>query len=166
MSKNILRKAARLNIVMKPPKFHPFNPLLALRASSYDMDPLVKIRLIDGLFKGVWADHKHISEEEVVAEISNRVGADSEELIRFAKSKRASTMLCNQTEMAVDKGVFGIPTMIIDDELFFGYDDFEFIELYLEGEDPLARSSYQSWNKEPLTASSVRKEMKLHGSNE
>lgn len=162
MSKNILRKAARLNIAMEPPKFHPFNPLLALRASSYDMDPFARIRLIDGLFKGVWVDQQHISEEAVVADISNGAGADSEELMRFAKSKKASTMLRYQTEMAVNKGVFGIPTMIIDDELFFGYDDFEFIELYLEGEDPLARSSYESWKKETLTASSVRKEMKHH----
>ena len=36
------------------------------------------------------------------------------------------------------RGVFGIPTMIVLDELFWGLDQFPYIELLLEGKDPLA----------------------------
>jgi 2-hydroxychromene-2-carboxylate isomerase len=77
MLKNVLRKSALLDIPMSPPCHHPFNPLMALRASCMDMEREVRWRLIDGFFKAVWLDGQHISDTEVVASIASQAGLDN-----------------------------------------------------------------------------------------
>ena len=48
-------------------------------------------------------------------------------------------MLIDETTYAIEKGVFGVPTIIIDDNLFWGNDQMDHIELLLDGKDPLDR---------------------------
>ncbi|MBC7052108.1 2-hydroxychromene-2-carboxylate isomerase, partial [Salmonella enterica subsp. enterica serovar Enteritidis] len=49
------RKAHRLGLPpLRPPPSHPFNPLLALRVASSELDPATKRRLIDALFQATW----------------------------------------------------------------------------------------------------------------
>ena len=43
-----------------------------------------------------------------------------------------------ETEAAITRGVFGVPTMISGEELFWGLDPLANLELHLKGEDPLA----------------------------
>ena len=50
-----------------------------------------------------------------------------------------------ETDAAINIGVFGVPTMIVDDELFWGFDDFTHLELFLAGKDPLDRSVLNEW---------------------
>lgn len=156
MLKNILRKSALLDVPMSPPAHHPFNPLMALRASSMDMEGETRWRLIDGLFKAVWVEEQHISEPAVVDEIARRAGLDGNQVCEWAQSKEAASLLRQQTDEAVSSGVFGIPSMIIDEELFFGYDDFEFLELYLQGADPLNREVLAGWSQAQINPSSKR----------
>ena len=42
------------------------------------------------------------------------------------------------TERAVEHGLFGVPTLDVDGELFWGTDSFAFVEQFLRGEDPIA----------------------------
>ena len=42
--------------------------------------------------------------------------------------------------MAINRGVFGVPCMIVDGLLFWGNDQMEHIELLLSGKDPLDKS--------------------------
>ena len=46
--------------------------------------------------------------------------------------------------------------MIIDDELFVGYDDFQYLELYLQGADPLDPSELDAWSQAQITPSATR----------
>jgi glutaredoxin len=48
-------------------------------------------------------------------------------------------LLINETRCAIEKGVFGVPTIIIDNNLFWGNDQMDHIELLLGGKDPLDR---------------------------
>jgi hypothetical protein len=47
------------------------------------------------------------------------------------------TQLQQETTQAIAQGVFGVPTFIVDDELFWGNDQQEHLEIYLQGNDPL-----------------------------
>lgn len=49
-----MRKCAMLNVPMAPPAHHPFDPLLALRVSSLDLDDEAGWKLIDAILKAVW----------------------------------------------------------------------------------------------------------------
>lgn len=158
MSKNILRKAALLDVPLNPPAYHPFNPLLGLRASSLAIDESQRLALINLLFKAVWVDGLHISEPEVIRTIAEKAGLEGHAILKQARSAEASEQLKRQTREALDRGVFGIPSMLIDKELFFGYDDFSFIEKYLDNEDPLDRNELKRWDPNVVRPSAQRRE--------
>lgn len=163
MSKNILRKAALLNVPIAAPKFHPFNPLLALRASSLLVEEGQRRKLIDQLFKAAWVDQLHISEAEVVEQAASAAGLNGADIVAQASTAEVSQRLKQQTQDAVAQGVFGIPTMMIDDELFFGYDDFVFIDSYLDGNEALSKEAFASWDQAVVMPSAMRKESPQHG---
>jgi len=139
MIRNILRKAARLGVPLNPPAAHPFNPLLALRVASLPMDDATRIRVVDGLFRAVWVDSRDPMDPEVIADVAAAAGLDGAGALRDAQSPEGKERLRALTEGAIAEGVFGVPTMLVDGELFFGFDDFEHLEAFLAGRDLLDR---------------------------
>lgn len=155
MGKNMLRKAALLGVPLNPPAFLPFNPLLALRVSMLPVERDDRTALIDALFKAVWVRGLHVSDAEVVERVANEIGLPGAELVARAHTPEIKGQLRTQTAEAIARGVFGVPSMIVGDELFWGYDDFPYIELLLAGKDPLDAEAWQRWS--PVAASSVRR---------
>jgi 2-hydroxychromene-2-carboxylate isomerase len=157
MWRNCLRKAAILGVPLRPPAFHPFNPLLALRVSSLEMDDAARTRLVDALFRAIWADGLHVSEPEVVARIADGLGLDGAGLVAQAAEPEAKARLRRRTDDAIARGVFGVPTMEAEGELFFGYDDLPYLEMALAGEDPLDPAVPRSGRPGPPRASAMRR---------
>ena len=145
MWKNMLRKAALLGVRLNPPAFLPFNPLLALRVSILPLEAQSRRALIDALFEAVWVRGLHVSEAGVVEAVANEIGLPGAALVAQAQSGEIKERLRAQTDQAIAKGVFGVPSMIVGDELFWGYDDFPYLELVLAGNDPLDAATLQQW---------------------
>jgi 2-hydroxychromene-2-carboxylate isomerase len=137
MGRNNLRKALLLGIELRPPAFHPFNPLLALRASSLAMPADARHRLVTGLFRATFCERRHVQDPAVVAAVAREAGLDGDAIVAAAAEPEAKQRLRAQTDAAIAEGVFGVPTVIADGELFWGYDDFPFLERFLDGRDPL-----------------------------
>lgn len=156
MNKNVLRKAAQLGVRLQPPAFHPFNPLLALRVSSLPLETTARTRLIDGLFAAVWAHRLHVEDRAVVEQVSRDAGLDGAALIEAALQPENKARVRQQTDDAIAAGVFGVPSLIVDGELFWGFDDLRFVELLLAGRDPLDRHEAERWQT-PAPASAIRK---------
>jgi len=159
MSKNIARKAEALGLPLKAPRYHPFNPLLSLRLSTLPMTADERWKLIDCLMTGAWAEQQHLSEADAVIALLNAKGFDGEEWVKQASTPEAADALKLNTQRAVENNVFGIPTAQVGDELFFGYDDFTFLEMLLAGKDPLMSAQSQEWLSATWSASSMRKEV-------
>ena len=145
MAKNNLRKAALLGIELNPPAAHPFNPLLALRVSSLPMPDPTRAKLIDGLFRAVWAQRRSLMEPAVVSAIASEAGIDGDKAITEAGRPEIKDALRSATDSAIAAGVFGVPTILVEDELFWGYDDFPYLERLLAGNDPLDREALSDW---------------------
>jgi len=137
MWRNNLRKAARLGLPLNVPAFHPYNPLLSLRISSLPMPADERDRLIGALFDAVWVHGQHVSEPEVVARVASGVGLDGPRLVAAAQQPDAKARLRQQTDDAIAAGVFGVPSMAVGDEVFWGYDDFPYLDTFLAGDDPI-----------------------------
>lgn len=150
MFKDCLRTAAVMDVALEPPASHPFNPLHALRASLLDMDDDVRHRLVTRLFAATWAESRNVGAPEVVAEVCAEVGVpDPLERIRDASVKRK---LFDASAAAVARGVFGVPTMIVDEEAFWGVDSFSHLKRHLAGEDPVTPRDVARWAAVPATA--------------
>jgi 2-hydroxychromene-2-carboxylate isomerase len=145
MSRNNLRKAALLGAALNAPVHHPFNPLLALRASCLAGSEQANAAAISALFRAVWVEREHVSEPAVVARVLDAAGLRGAELVARAEGPAAKQRLRDDTDAAIARGVFGVPTMIVGDELFWGYDDFSFLDRHLAGEDPLTADAVARW---------------------
>ena len=156
MWKNLLRKAAQLGIPLNPPAFLPFNPLLALRISLLPVGDAERRALIDALFRAVWVRGLHVSDVAVVEQVVSETGLRGADLIAQAQDPAIKVRLRRQTDEAISRGVFGVPSMEVGDELFWGYDDFPYLELFLAGKDPLDPTAWQKGNR-PVHASSMRR---------
>jgi len=156
MAKDLLRKAARLGVPMHPPASHPFNPLLSLRASLVPQERSRQQALIDALFRATWVEGRDVSTADVIAAVGTAVGLDGAALVAATHTDGIKQRLRRETDAAIAQGVFGVPTVIVDDELFWGYDDFAHLELFLAGKDPLDRTAAAEWLRIRPTASRQR----------
>ena len=138
MFKNNLRKAALLGLRLNPPAFHPFNPLLALRVSALPLAQEARSALIGALFEAVWVNGLHVSEPEVVTRVALEAGLEGADLVARAGLPESKARLRAQTDDAIARGVFGVPSMEVGGEIFWGYDDFPWLDRFLAGQDPLA----------------------------
>jgi 2-hydroxychromene-2-carboxylate isomerase len=144
MWRNIARKAALIGVPLNAPVFHPFNPLLSLRVSSLPLQSEQKLRLIDALFGAVWIRSLHVAEPTVVEQVAEKAGLDGAALIAQASQAECKAQLRKQTDQAIAEGVFGVPTMAVGTELFWGYDDLPFLQRFLDGKDPTSPVSWAS----------------------
>ncbi len=159
MSKNLARKAVLVGVPMNPPAFLPFNPLLALRVTLLAAETAERDALIGALFRAVWVDGLHVSDAVVVERVANEVGLPGAALVAQTQRPEIKEQLRSQTAEAVSRGVFGVPSMEVGDELFWGYDDFPFLELFLAGKDPIDVTEWRKQSR-PVRASSVRRQFR------
>jgi 2-hydroxychromene-2-carboxylate isomerase len=168
MAKNLARKAAVLGLELNSPAFLPFNPLRALRVSILPFEEPVRAELITALFEAIWVRGMHVSEPGVVEGVLDELGLPGAELVERAHTPEVKAELRAQTDRAIAKGVFGVPTMIVGEELFWGYDDFPYLELVLAGRDPIdAARMWGGGRREGVVrASSMRRKFRSEGSTD
>lgn len=130
---NVLRKAQRYGIPIAPPASHPFNPLLALRVACCELPAAQRIALCDRLFRAAWVESRALQETEVVAAVLREAGLDAEALLQEAAREPAKVALRINTESALAAGVFGVPGMIVRGQFFWGFDDLDDLEGFLNG---------------------------------
>jgi 2-hydroxychromene-2-carboxylate isomerase len=155
MGRDVIRKAKRLGIPLRAPASHPFNPLLSLRASSLTLRAEERHALVSSLFNATWTESLDVSDPAVVSEAALRAGLDGASVVEQATGDAAKRALREQTDRAVEAGVFGIPSMLVDSVVFWGYDDFPNLDLYLRGEETVTDADFLAWSK--LEPSSVRR---------
>ncbi len=157
MPKDVMRKAHGGGITIAPPPAHPFNPLLALRIAVQPMEKAQRVRIIDALYAAAWRSGRGIDTPERVTAALETAGIDAAPLIARAAGAEAKDLLRQNTEKAIARGAFGVPTMFIGEEMFFGYDSFGAIEAYARGEDPVAQQPEMLARWQNLPAAAVRR---------
>ena len=134
-----LRYAALNGFEYNPPKIHPFNPLAALRMSLKEVSGIDQLRVIDAIFEGGWSHGADLGDLSSLISLLTRQSIDGEALSQKVLESDIKELLIDETSFAIEKEVFGVPTIIIDDNLFWGNDQMDHIELLLDGKDPLDR---------------------------
>ena len=129
--------AARRGIPFRMPPAHPFNPLRPLRlAVARGAEPA----LIRALFDAIWAEGRDPSDDAEWQALTARLGiANADDMIAAPQVKDA---LRRGTEEAAERGVFGIPTFAVGDELFWGLDTTDLVLDYLSDPDMLKTGEY------------------------
>ena len=83
------------------------------------------------MYAARWAEPRDISKPEVVRERLSAAGLDADAALARAESKELVERLEAATQEAISRGVFGVPTIFVGDEMFWGNDRFELVRHYL-----------------------------------
>ncbi len=112
------------------PKFFPVNPELAslLIIASSENKSGVAPSLAYDLMRAVWAEERDIADVETLKAIVTAKGLPADELLAAAQSPQTKATYEALTKEAMDRGVFGAPTYVFRDELFWGQDRLDFLD--------------------------------------
>ncbi|EYF01367.1 2-hydroxychromene-2-carboxylate isomerase [Chondromyces apiculatus] len=90
-------------------------------------------RLAHPLFRAYWAEDRDISDDKTLADIATSAGFDPAPLLSATTDDQIKTKLRDATEEAVQAGICGAPTFIVNGLLFWGQDRLLFVEKALNG---------------------------------
>jgi len=143
--KECMRYALLREIPFRPPRHHPFNPLTALRASLAEVAGGDQPHVVRAIFDMGWAAGCDLGDAAEITAALDAAGLGGSAILERANSPTAKQALHRETADAIARGVFGIPTMLAGDELFWGLDQLTYLELFLEGKDPLAQVKFDDF---------------------
>lgn len=83
-------------------------------------------RLHAELFQAIWAGTDDLTSDQGRAEFLHKLNIE-QDLWAQAQSEQSQQQLLANNALAVQKGVFGVPTFFCDDEMFFGNDRLDFV---------------------------------------
>jgi 2-hydroxychromene-2-carboxylate isomerase len=116
--------ARQAQIPFRMPAAHPFNSLPFLRlAIAAGSTPTA----VETIFNALWTTGSNSSDPPMIERLAGRLGIPLERL----GDARVKDELRGNTDLAVQSGVFGVPSFTVGDEVFWGSDALEFAAAYL-----------------------------------
>lgn len=113
------------------PKFFPANELpaaccvIALRETQRDAPA---IRLAHRVLKALWQEEKDTGDAATLATLIQETGLDPDAVMKLGAEPRWAERRKADTQAALERGVFGAPSYVIGDEIFWGQDRLSFVE--------------------------------------
>ena len=93
--------------------------------------PEMTAPFVHAVFRAFFVDDRDISDAAVIAAIAREVGIDADELATGIQQPQIKEALKTQVDQAIQSGVFGAPTIVVDGEVFWGNDRLPQIERWL-----------------------------------
>jgi 2-hydroxychromene-2-carboxylate isomerase len=84
-------------------------------------------QLLGCVFKALWIDALNLNDAQLTAGILTAGGFDPAEIERLTQDPETKAALKATTQEAVNRGVFGAPTLFVGDQMFFGQDRMDFV---------------------------------------
>lgn len=101
--------------------FFPLNTLGVMRGAVAAQSHGVFEAYVEAMFHFIWEEPRKLDDPRVLSSTLAEAGLP-EALIADASSPEVKARLLANTQEAVDRGAFGIPTFLVGKELFFGKD--------------------------------------------
>lgn len=111
---------------------HPRRSVMAMRAILASPEA-ERVRAIHALFAAYHARGEDLADEAVVRAALEGAGLDGAALVARTEEPAIKDELRARTEHAVARGVFGVPAMFVDGELYWGQDRLDWVEAALAG---------------------------------
>ena len=90
---------------------------------------------VDVLFRMLWQYGINPEDETTLRDTLGGAGLDADALLALAGQEDVKQALKEATNEAVERGLFGLPTMFVDGEMFWGQDRLDFVREQLESSD-------------------------------
>lgn len=107
---------------------HPLDTERLLRGAVVARDFDVFEAYLDASFRAVWERGEDPGAPKTLAGIVAEIGAPQAPFLEAVEQPQAGESLTRSTQLADDRGVFGVPTFFVGDEMFWGQDRLDFVE--------------------------------------
>ncbi len=144
--------ARSLGFPIRFPPTHPFNPLPALRLLCA-VSPELRWQATQAVFSHIWRDGLAGDSAEALSALAHGFGIG--DVASTISDDAVKLALKRNTDAAIAAGAFGVPTLNIDGELFWGFDATDYAIAYLR--DPILLKTPEAQRLIDLPASVTRK---------
>ena len=100
----------------------PVNTLLIMRGLIAAQRQGVAEPYVAAVASAMWEQGLKMDDPDVVADVLTKAGLDARAILEATQDPDGKAELVANTQAAVERGVFGIPTFFVGDEMFFGKD--------------------------------------------
>ena len=155
---DVARCAQRLGLRLAGPPEHPFRSLDALRTLYLFRREAQALRLAVLLSNAAWGEGRRLTDPAVLRDVVARAALDAADLSERISAAEIKQGLRESTEEALRRGVFGVPTFVHEDELFWGHDRLGHLAERLAGRMPPARELVRDLLERPSAVARRRTE--------
>ncbi|WP_282247269.1 MULTISPECIES: 2-hydroxychromene-2-carboxylate isomerase [Stenotrophomonas] len=149
--RQVLWQAQQQGVPLRFPPGHPFNPLAALRLClAADASPAS----VDILFNWIWRDGRAADTPQALALPAAML--DVGDVVAAVSAPSVKEQLRQNTEAAIAAGVFGVPTLSIDGELFWGNESHALMAAVLADPGLLQQPEWQRIDTLPVAVERSR----------
>ena len=99
-----------------------------MRGAVYAQENGIFDEYVQVVFKSMWVDNKKMDDLEVIQTVLSENKLPVKEIFEGTQDQKIKDKLIKNTSDAVEKGVFGAPSLLVDDELFFGKETLQDVE--------------------------------------
>jgi 2-hydroxychromene-2-carboxylate isomerase len=145
--RNCVWEAQKLGIPFRFPALHPFNPLPHLRLALAAGCAPDAVRAI---FDFVWTTGEDASDPGRFSSLCAKLGTDP------SRRPEVKDLLRKNTDDAMARGIFGVPSFAINEEVFWGADSIEFAKAYLADPRVLDNEEMRRVDGLPAAASRIK----------
>ena len=158
--RQVLWLAHTHGIPMQMPAAHPFNPLpllrLALACAGQESvkafgPGLSNRHVCEAIFRHVWRGGADAVDAQRLDELAQALAPQ-----RDPASAQVKAELKANTEEAIARGLFGVPTYAVDDKLFWGFDALPMLRAYLESDAWFASGAWEVAGQLPVGVSRTK----------
>jgi len=133
--RDLERWAEHYELPFRVPSTFPIKTCRALRGGIAMRQWDREVAFIDAIFAAYWEqDDASIQDYAGLRPIEEALGVDPDDFEMTCESDETRAALADATNGGLKRGVFGAPTMVIGDEIFWGKDRMDFVERALAGD--------------------------------
>jgi len=134
MHEDLRHWAARYGVSFERNPHFPINTLALMRgAVGMQMRGTDFPRYVEAMFHAMWEQPRNLTEPAELAAVLGQAGFDAGAFHSLISDTAVKEQLKKDTEDAVARGVFGVPTFFVGEEMFWGQDRLDFVAEALAG---------------------------------
>ncbi len=129
MVTDLARFARRYGVPLKQNPHFPINTLVLMRgATGMQMHERERFQAyVDAVYHAMWVEPRNLNDPATVGAVLQEAGFDAAKLLGLANAQDVKDRLKAVTQEAVERGVFGAPTMFVGNQMFWGQDRLDFV---------------------------------------
>ena len=127
MFKDIQRWSNKLGISFKMNPYFPILTVPHMRGAILAQKKNILEDYMQSMFDSMWLKGLNLNDQEILTKVASESGIDPNDFAEGISSDEIKDELRVNTQFAIDKGAFGVPTYFLENEMFWGIDSIKFL---------------------------------------